>query len=204
MFRTVRDRADDIFVKLPPPTPKRASFQYGMHGGAGARSAPAPRPVQMAAYHNAQGGCFAGSSLCHLADGRRVPVGQLRKGDLLAAPTEGDAAGRVLCVVRTACPTGTADMVMLGPTGKGQCMLTPFHPVRIGNKWKFPKDLAAVEEVPCKAVFNLVLDAGHIAMINGVSCVTLGHGLQEEVRGTIMSSRSVAEILYILTFCFAV
>ena len=175
-----------------------------MHGGAGARSAPAPRPVQMAAYHNAQGGCFAGSSLCHLADGRRVPVGQLRKGDLLAAPTEGDAAGRVLCVVRTACPTGTADMVMLGPTGKGQCMLTPFHPVRIGNKWKFPKDLAAVEEVPCKAVFNLVLDAGHIAMINGVSCVTLGHGLQEEVRGTIMSSRSVAEILYILTFCFAV
>ena len=54
--------------------------------------------------------------------------------------------------------------------------ITPYHPVRIAGEWKFPISIQAPKPVKCDYVFNLVVDQGHVVSINGIECVTLGHG----------------------------
>jgi hypothetical protein len=35
------------------------------------------------------------------------------------------------------------------------------------------------ENLKIDYVYNLVLESGHIAMVNGISCCCLGHGISE-------------------------
>merc|ERR1712217_722232 len=58
----------------------------------------------------------------------------------------------------------------------GSLYLTPWHPVRVRNTWRFPCDVHLPQLRPCMAIYNLVLDSQHVAVLNGVECVTLGHG----------------------------
>ena len=104
----------------------------------------------------------------------------MRAGDLLATADGG--AARVRCVVATECEGGKALLVALpggGPT------LTPWHPVRDaatgGGRWRFPLMLGTQAVRACPYVINLVLDRCHEVMVDGVACVTLGHGLKGDV-----------------------
>jgi len=168
VFATIRDEADDIFVDLPPPTPTG----YG-------RSASAA-PVDMSAYYNASGGCFAGHCLVELADGTVKRVDALRKGDRVRGPRGRRPRTAVTrCVVRTRCAARFQDMVCL----PGGLMITPFHPVRTADgTWSFPKDLVPVGLHDTNGwVYNFVLDAGHTVTIDGTEACTLGHGFSEPV-----------------------
>jgi hypothetical protein len=56
----------------------------------------------------------------------------------------------------------------------GDLEITAKHPIRVDGKWTLP-----VGEPATGTVTNFVLDRCHVLMVNGVECVTLGHGLTE-------------------------
>ena len=57
--------------------------------------------------------------------------------------------------------------------------------VYIQNEWHFPLHLATPErDSQCDSVYNFVLEErNHSIIVNGIECVTLGHGLEGDVVG---------------------
>ena len=67
----------------------------------------------------------------------------------------------------------------------GAALFTPYHPVLVGTKWKFPKDLGKPETLKTDYVYNFVLDDGrdkrkHIINVGGIKACTLGHGIHSD------------------------
>lgn len=140
------------------------------------------------------GGCIAGDCVVSMADGSQKRVDQIKKGDKVLASLSGaGSTSEVACVVKTHCFNGRESLVTL----PGGLRLTPYHPVRkdvcysllvkrsstnfvIKDAWHFPLNL----EVPhrdtrCNYVYNFVLSGEtHAVVVNGVECITLGHGLE--------------------------
>tara|TARA_B110000858_G_C17675563_1_gene414037 strand:- start:544 stop:891 length:348 start_codon:yes stop_codon:yes gene_type:complete len=58
-------------------------------------------------------------------------------------------------------------------------IITPYHPIKINNKWIFPKDINYPTEYKCNNVYNLVLDNNHTIVINNYISCTLGHNITE-------------------------
>jgi hypothetical protein len=173
IFKELRDKIEDIFVKLPPPKPSKNS-NYGGGGGSNLSS--------MSAYYNASGGCIAGECLVSMADGSQKRVDQIVKGDKVASSSTGaGSSSEVVCTVRTHCYNGRESLVTL----PGGLRMTPFHPVRKDDAWHFPLDLAVPHrDTRCDFVYNFVLRGEtHAMVVNGVECVTLGHGMEGDVVG---------------------
>ena len=190
LFKALRDHADDLFCKLPPPKPSAgAAYSYrprsaagGAAGGAAAASpvpAPAPRPpIDMSMYNNRSNPCFAGECLVTMADGSKQPVVSIACGQLVQCG--GSTTARVRCVVKTHCAQGRCELAEL----PGGLLVTPWHPVRDADgEWQFPASLAPSTERDCVAVYSFVLDAEHAMVIDGVECVTLGHNFSGDVVG---------------------
>lgn len=160
-FSQIRDTADDMFNKLPPPKPSKST------------SVAAPRDMSM--FYNVGGGCFDGECLVLMADGSKKPLNQVVQGDRVMTPT---GTSEVSCVVKTVCTGGCTELVELS----GGLLATPWHPVRVAGVWRFPCELAVGVLRTCPAVFNLVLQGKHPSMlISGVECSVLGHGLDDPV-----------------------
>lgn len=172
-FSAIRDRAEETFVKLPPPTP---SLMASTH----------IQPVSMSRYHDSSNPCFATGQV-RMADGSTKDVAEVVAGDIVA--TLGGSAP-VQCVVETACAGGYADLVTL----PGGVVVTRYHPVRpsgsaAGAKgpaaWSFPCSLAPSAMLPCTSVYSFVLNpptAGAM-MIGDYECATLGHEVPGDVIG---------------------
>lgn len=172
----------------------------------------------MAAYHNAGGGCFHGDNLVRMADGSCCRVLELQPGDRVATTTQsrgGDApllfpaamTAEVECVVRIRTEAGAAQLTQLP---RGGPLLTSWHPVWTtttttttssknsggGGAWQFPcavEGSVTEKNYPCEFVYNLLLrpeEGACCVVVNGVECVTLGHGLDDEVaRHEFLGSR---------------
>ena len=166
LFSKVRDSADDIFIKIPPPEPKMTPTT--------AVSAPL---TSMSRYHNRGAPCFSGDSLVSLSDSSHKLVSEVAQGDLLKTP---QSTGRVACVVKTHCLEGKCQLVCLNGL-----KITPWHPVRVDGMWRFPCHLLEPVEVECDAVYSFVLEDSHedIVIINSIECVTLGHRYAGDVIG---------------------
>jgi hypothetical protein len=118
-----------------------------------------------------------------------MQVRDVRRGHQLL--TVGGEAATVLTVVKTRCHGGEVDVVRL----ESGLIITPYHPVRDPSAapavcqagadtggWAFPTDLGVVTKVcGIEWVYTFVLGSGHTVLINGVECVTLGHGLTADV-----------------------
>jgi len=159
LFGELRDRADDIFIKLPPPKPSYT---------------PSAAPVPMYTYHNSGNSCFYGECRVHTANNGWKSVRLVQKGDMVL--TSSGKLVEVVCVVKNLC-NSVADLVEL----EGGLILTPYHPINVEGSWKFPIELAKPSSRPCDAVYSFVLKEEHTIVINGVPCVTLGHHLQEDI-----------------------
>jgi len=86
-------------------------------------------------------------------------------------------SAKVSCVLKYNCDRNKAHLVEMNQG----LLITPWHPVKVNNKWQFPCNLGVPTERYCPAVYNFVLETKHITIINGIECVTLGHGFEEEV-----------------------
>lgn len=148
VFRRLREDCEDIFCKLPPPTPS-----YVLRT--------AVRPVDMSVYIDHSGSCFEGGGLLAMHDGTRKRVDLVRAGDVVLG------GHTVVCVVRTE--------TQCTLTRIGTLLITDWHPMRVDQEWVFPCTVGATRAA-ASAVYNFVLDDGHEVTIEGTVCVTLGHG----------------------------
>jgi len=176
LFQKLRDHADEVFNRLPPPVPKPSP--YASYGGSSHFSGFTYAPVSsMSVYNSSSNPCFHGDSTVLMADGSLKKVKEVAKGDLVMSSNRKSA--HVLCVVKTHCEGNKAVLVEL----PGGLLVTPFHPVQQQAKWVYPLDVAPVQERPCEAVYSFVLASEHTMLINGTACVSLGHNLEGEVVG---------------------
>jgi hypothetical protein len=162
LFKTLRSSGDKVFVALPPPVPSRASASVSSVSS------------MSSYYQGGGGGCFGPSStvILALANGtsKQIKVSEVRKGDRVHVSGGGTAV--VECVAQIARPLDKL-LVQL-PNGPS---ITPGHPVRMSGVWHRPRDLAPDALIAHDgAVYNFVLDQNHVVLVDGVECVTWGHG----------------------------
>jgi len=169
-----------LFVSMPAPVPSSTRNQPPNYSvpfssfASSSYSAPTPlpaAPVQMDRYMDRYGGCLHPNGRVLLRDGTIKQVKQLRQGDILPS------GARVTCNVQLSVNT-LLPMCRL----PGGLLITPWHPVRMSGSesWRFPADLSVAEPVYVKNVYNLVLDSQHAVLVDGVSCITLGHGITND------------------------
>eukprot|EP00526_Cylindrotheca_closterium_P006893 CAMPEP_0113652538 /NCGR_PEP_ID=MMETSP0017_2-20120614/28065_1 /TAXON_ID=2856 /ORGANISM="Cylindrotheca closterium" /LENGTH=757 /DNA_ID=CAMNT_0000565403 /DNA_START=38 /DNA_END=2311 /DNA_ORIENTATION=- /assembly_acc=CAM_ASM_000147 len=162
-FGMIRDEAEEIFCKIPPPTPSRTVDSRRF------------RPVaSMSTYYNAAAGCLARGNV-RMADGRFVPVSSVGPGDTLQL---GSSTVKVRCVITTECDNGVEELVEL----EGGVLVTPWHPIRKKGslKWEFPANLGTVKLYSCKMVYNFVLDSDCAVPLGPYEAITLGHGISAD------------------------
>lgn len=117
--------------------------------------------------------CFLGSGMVWMGDGSRKRVDMIRKGDIV------NGGHVVLCVTKTYVVGGLAEIVRLGNPSSGGW--TPNHPVRYGETWYLPGDIQAEHLEVCEAVYNFVLESGHILTIGEIETCTIGHQFEGPV-----------------------
>jgi len=185
LFMDLVDMASDTFDSLPPPTPSNTPIvNTGYGGGSTYRSmssVPAGNQptatVNMSQFNTQDGGCYLGSSLITMANGLTKPVNTIKKNDVILTSETDDINSKlvftkVLCVVKTSYKDG----VIL--VNVGDLEITPYHPVIYENKWQFPVDCGVTYRSTEKDVYTLVLENNHIAIVDGIPTICLGHNYQ--------------------------
>ena len=119
----------------------------------------------MANYNNASSGCFLGDSMVRMVDGKYMKIDCLEQDDIVWG------GFIVKCLVKFV--VSSCEIVRLGKTGN--CKITPWHPIKMGEKWVYPIDVGKKEIVETKCYYNFVLNSGHILDVDGVQACTLGH-----------------------------
>ena len=173
LFHAIQTEADTAFCTLPAPKPSALPKPVAAAGGYYGAAAAYNSPATMVSFHNASGGCFAGSCQVKMADGSRTAIKDVLPGSSVWTPT-GPAA--VVAMLTCGSKARSQPMVQL----ENLC-ITPWHPILRNGKWVFPADLVPLQDRLIDTVYNLVLDSGHIVDVEGYQCVTLGHGFQEPV-----------------------
>ncbi len=130
-------------------------------------AAPRNAPGSMMSYMDRYGGCFDGNQFVHMShDSSPRRVCELRTGDVLAN------GAVVLAVVVMHMPPKAQLCAING------VRISPWHPVAThGCDWCFPSSLAPVVTQSIDFLYNVVLSQQHIITINGLHCITLGHGV---------------------------
>jgi Hint-domain len=109
-----------------------------------------------------------------MANGSLTAVSKLKKGDrvLSSSSSSGGRVAEVVCVVGMGTGRSETEQVIRFPTG---LVITPDHLVLHGGTYTLPKEMFEAEMYGCKLVFNVLLDTEHTLLVNGVTCVALGH-----------------------------
>jgi len=197
LFGHIRDEADDIFCKLPPPTASRGVYRpvsapVNANGGGGvqvrgtipmAPSAAPPPPIDMSQYNNRSSGCFHSDSSVLMQDGITTKrCRDIIKGDIVFG---GDS---VECIIRSQCHNSTIQLIHIDVSKndvKKTLRLTPWHPVLINDKWQFPVDVTSypvsLQDTQCEAIYSFLLKKrGKNVIIDGIKCITMGHGIEND------------------------
>ena len=172
LFCELSDAAELAFATLAPPTPMLAE----RHAAGSASYAP---PAALPAEYMRGGGCFAPWATVEVEGKGATRLDAVVGGDRVRTADGGVAAVR--CVVLTPCAGGRAVLVTL--PGTSHLELTEWHPVlcAASGRFRFPLLLGGETRLrACAHVYNLVLERCHVPLINGVGCVSLGHGIEDD------------------------
>lgn len=172
MFHDLQDSTNDLFRTLTAPPPSVGHRQTHIQ--------PTTTNVQrgnlntLGTQASQSIGCFSGEGQIDTPCGKWF-VKEIRKNDIVSTSS---GPARVKCVIKTKIRGGLYKLVNINGL-----LITEWHPVRINGKWYFPKEypLGKFDEYRCEYVYDFVLDTGHVVIINGVECVTLGHNFEEDV-----------------------
>jgi len=105
-------------------------------------------------------------------------LSDIKKGDkILSVDEHGINITTVRCVVKTTCHDGSTPKLL---ELNGGLLITPWHPIRQNGKWIFPCQTIdhAYGKATDSAVYTFLLDSKHIAIINDIECLCLGHGIE--------------------------
>ena len=164
IFEKIRDKADDIFLSIPPPTSSinqvRGGFYYGNNNSI--------NRLNMARFHSSSNPCFHGDCEIRMKTKILKKIKELKKGDVVETR---NSYATVQCIVKTRCRNKKEYLVDIDGL-----LITPYHPIidKYGF-WEFPVNIGLIDEYNCDYVYSIVLNAGHIVYINDIQCVTMGH-----------------------------
>jgi len=192
------DAGGKIFISIPmnmPPT--KPTYSYSTSSTSSTYSPvlpPSSPPVQAQTYFQGNGGgCFgASSTVIKLSHGKEVesPIALLRKGDQVKVMGSGQEAlfASVLFVVKIQRPQ---DKHLLRLSSG--LIITPKHPIRVNSAWRLPSSLPSTLVCHDGWVYNVILNQGHVLLVNGMQCITWGHNLKDDVRHPFYGSSLVVE-----------
>ena len=175
MMERLLEEANAIFMSVAP-LPLPAPFEERIF------DAPAAPPPSSSGYsqalYNIGGSCFAAATpiTVLLDDGTAAirEIQDVRRGDRVISI---NGIAEVLFSIKFGTKSALTSMTKLSD----HLSITPYHPVRFQNGgWKNPIDLAGHHPEPLDAVYNLVLLEHHNVLVDGIECITLAHGLEEE------------------------
>jgi len=175
LFESIRDELNDIFNSLPPPVASIKHSDYGItNSPSNIRNIyTTPRaPVSMASYNNNTSGCFSGECSVLMFDNSLKLVKDIRVGDNVMLPDT--TCATVTHVTKVKCQNNKVNLTQIG-----DLLITPWHPILMNNVWTFPNSVGFIESHTHEYVYNFVLNVGHIVTVNGIKCVTLGHGFTD-------------------------
>lgn len=110
-----------------------------------------------------------------MADGSEKMAKELLKGDLIATP-DGTPA-KICAVIKFNSHNGYHDLCKVNKN----LFITHKHPIFWKGDWVFPKSIKSQRTVACDAVYNLITENVHIAIVNGVPAILMGHSYQEGI-----------------------
>jgi hypothetical protein len=114
----------------------------------------------------------------------------VRKGDVVRVA---DGWAEVLLAAQLQAP---GQLVHFAECGLG---ITAKHPIWVNGDWMRP--LSCVDGVSvlllpnCEPVYNFVLASDHRLLVNGVACVTWGHGLGGAAAHPLYGTSRILEVL---------
>ena len=160
-------------VKLWPLVEEPSS--YGGYGSHSLPSAAATRTA-ISTYLSGEGSCFAPGTPISIPGNLTKRIQDLKPGDQVMTPI-GPATVRFLLEASTYEKTQSFCQVTPG------LLITKYHPIRnpITGEWEFPANMYPVLELPILTVLNLILDRGHVVIVDGIECCTMAHGFKGPV-----------------------
>lgn len=173
IFESIVDKASDIFDTMPPPKPSLITKNNLVYRGTPTSS------VSMSVFNNASGGCFHNNCKITMADGRKIPIKNLKKGDIIRSIDKNNnfVIANVVTIIETVITTKKREMVHL----ENGLIITPWHPIKIKNEWVFPSNIVSPTTTNCESMITLVLDKYHIGFIADTPCIMLGHNFKESI-----------------------
>jgi len=182
LFSKLKETGNAVFIGIEPPKKQVYQSPYANFGNGGMGGGhnqnrkkkglkKQASKVDMNKYYNYHGGCFHGDINVAMHNGTKL-VKDLKKGDIVMG------GAKIECVVKHECVDNKARLCQYNGL-----VITPYHPIKVDNKWVFPIDVdqGGQREFVDQFVYNFVLDSGHILKVNGVECCTLAHNFKGPV-----------------------
>jgi len=176
LFTEIVDKASDIFDSLPPPKPSLVinnNNNNNNYRSIDPNNNYRSLPANMSAYNNVNGGCFHSDCTILMSDFTQKKLCDLKKNDTVISYDIYDniKTSKIVCIVEIIISDKYRELVNLDNGLK----ITPWHPVKHEEEWKFPFNIKTPELQECKSIITLVLDNHHIGVINNHKCIMLGH-----------------------------
>ena len=127
-----------------------------------------------------------------MADGSTKLVKNLRKNDEIR--TQDGKASKLICVIKFKTQRGLAKLCNIGGLS-----ITPRHPIEVEGTWVYPSSISAPQETKCPAVYNLIVESNHIAIINEVPVILMGHNYTDGIlKHEYLGSHNIVKDLKVL------
>ena len=178
-FDMVVKHVADTFNTLPPPTPsiKKYDQNTGSYRSLGVAT--------MATFNSQDNGCWTGDSKILMGNGLYRNASEVKPGDsIVSFKDHNDPRSRTLTKVKTVVVTTQENPLVKLVTLPGGAKLTAWHPfMNINDQWSFPVEQyrSNVSTYNCSKLYNLVLEDYHVVVVNGMPCITLGHGYTDGI-----------------------
>jgi uncharacterized protein YegL len=178
-FIEIRDKADLIFVSIPPPAPSIKPNNSTAY----------VQPSAQTYARTFYGGCLDGECPVDVSGGKKY-MSDMQKGDVV---THSKGTSRVKCLVKHHTHDESTEYAVLSRTAEKSDLplkITKWHPVKTDSIFDgqptFPNDVVEFTKLPQtnyfvvekpKHVYNIVMEDGDYPWftVNGFECVALGH-----------------------------
>ena len=195
LFGDILENLTNKFKSLPPPKPS-ASYSYSYGGNHSATRA--VRPPDMNSFMSRNTVCYDGSCYTDTENGKKQ-LKYITNGDKVRTC---NGFGKVIAIVKS--PIDNILTMISFPNG---LLITPWHPIRVKNKWYFPESLTQsksqlptgkYKNIKCESIYSFVLENGHTMFVGGkdsegIETVTLGHDFPGLPKHTYFGSEKVIE-----------
>jgi len=126
-------------------------------------------PITIGLYNSP---CFYGNCIVNTLD-TNVKIKNLKKNMLVKVENGWD---RIRCIIKIKCKNDKSCLSLLD----NNLLITPWHPIKMDNKWRFPNDINLPVIRKCKYVYNIIMKNRTSIIVNNTICCTLGHNITND------------------------